>query len=246
MAMIHVAGIPFDAALLALDKDGTLLDLHAGWAPWIVYVLGQVKRLAQIDDRAVERIGRGVGFHTEAHRIQPDSPLATASRDEIFTIIAAMLFQAGIPWADAVDMSRRLDAGFDDQRGLQMRADLHAWLSTFRRAGLKTAIVTTDDRAPTQAALDALGLATLVDALVCADDGVPGKPAPDMLLHALAVTGAEPEECVMVGDTVYDMLMAARAGVGLKVGITGGGGSPEILRRHADVVISSLNEIVCQ
>ena len=149
-----------------------------------------------------------------------------------------------MPWIDAVDISRQLDEEFDDQRGVRPRINLVAWFSAFRRANIQIAVVTTDDRAPTQATLDALGLTHLVDALVCADDGVPLKPAPDMLLRAMAEAGADPTQCLMVGDTIYDMRMGARAGAGLKVGITGGGGSPETLRRHADIVISSLDEIV--
>jgi phosphoglycolate phosphatase len=244
MTIIDVAGAPFDAALIALDKDGTLLDLHAQWTPWMEYVLEQVGQRAGVGEDIIERIARGVGFDQTARHIEPDSPLATASRAEIFTIVAGILFQSGVPWIDAVDISRRLDEGFDDQRMLQPRTDLRAWLAQFRRAGIRVAVVTTDDRAPTQATLDALGLAGLVDAIVCADDGVPLKPAPDMLLRASAEVGVDPAQCVMVGDTVYDMRMGQRAGVGLRVGITGGGGSPTTLQRYANIVISSLQEIV--
>lgn len=41
----------------------------------------------------------------------------------------------------------------------------------------------------------------------------PSKPAPDMVLAALAETGAAPQDAVMIGDSTYDMLMAAAAGV---------------------------------
>lgn len=40
-----------------------------------------------------------------------------------------------------------------------------------------------------------------------------GKPDPDMVLRALAETGAEREDAVVVGDTVFDVQMSVAAGV---------------------------------
>lgn len=52
-------------------------------------------------------------------------------------------------------------------------------------------------------------------------DVAPGKPAPEMLHRAMSETGAGPGETVMIGDTTYDMLMAANAGVAA-IGVTWG------------------------
>ena len=41
----------------------------------------------------------------------------------------------------------------------------------------------------------------------------PGKPHPAMLERALAETGAAAADCVMIGDTTFDMEMARNAGV---------------------------------
>lgn len=47
----------------------------------------------------------------------------------------------------------------------------------------------------------------------------PSKPHPSMILQAMAETGATPAQTVMIGDTTFDMDMAAAAGVhGLGVG----------------------------
>ena len=52
-------------------------------------------------------------------------------------------------------------------------------------------------------------------------DLCPGKPRPDMVLRALAETGVAPADAVVVGDTSFDMLMAANAGVAA-IGVTWG------------------------
>ncbi len=47
--------------------------------------------------------------------------------------------------------------------------------------------------------------------LQCADDA-PSKPDPGMVLNACAETGIAPEDTVVVGDTVFDLMMAKAAG----------------------------------
>lgn len=44
-------------------------------------------------------------------------------------------------------------------------------------------------------------------------DNAPSKPNPAMLLQAMEETGASPETTIMIGDTSYDMIMAACANV---------------------------------
>ena len=56
------------------------------------------------------------------------------------------------------------------------------------------------------------GIADLFVTLQTADHH-PSKPHPAMLKAALAEAGAVPDEAVMIGDTAYDMAMAATAGV---------------------------------
>ena len=44
-------------------------------------------------------------------------------------------------------------------------------------------------------------------------DGNPSKPHPGMILAALAATAVEPRRAVIVGDTTFDVEMAAAAGI---------------------------------
>jgi phosphoglycolate phosphatase len=44
-------------------------------------------------------------------------------------------------------------------------------------------------------------------------DNHPSKPHPSMIETALAETGVAPEDCVMIGDTEFDIAMAVSAGV---------------------------------
>lgn len=60
-------------------------------------------------------------------------------------------------------------------------------------------------------------------------DDAPSKPHPGMIQNALGETGVSPERCVVIGDTSFDMEMAANAGV-KGLGVSWGYHPPEHLR----------------
>jgi phosphoglycolate phosphatase len=52
-------------------------------------------------------------------------------------------------------------------------------------------------------------------------DDAPSKPDPGMVLHAMHEAGVAPADTVMIGDTVYDIMMARAAGAAA-IGVTWG------------------------
>ncbi len=77
------------------------------------------------------------------------------------------------------------------------------------------------------ALIEAHGLGRYFVTRQCADHH-PSKPHPSMIEVALAETGVAPEAAVMVGDTAFDMEMAAAAGIAA-VGVGWGYHRPEML-----------------
>ncbi len=74
-------------------------------------------------------------------------------------------------------------------------------------------------------------------------DGHPSKPHPSMLEAALAETGVARHRAVMVGDTTYDMEMAANAGIA-GIGVSWGHHTRAALRAAgAKVVIDDFAEL---
>ncbi|MGB3165957.1 MAG: HAD-IA family hydrolase [Alteraurantiacibacter sp.] len=72
-------------------------------------------------------------------------------------------------------------------------------------------------------------------------DRHPSKPAPAMLEAAMTDTLAEPQDTVMIGDTVYDMEMAANAGV-RAIGVVWGYHEPDELRRAGAFAVASTTD----
>lgn len=81
-------------------------------------------------------------------------------------------------------------------------------------------IATGKGRRGLQATLESHGLERYFVTLQTADVAA-GKPSPEMLHRAMADVGAEPEETILIGDTVFDMQMAANAAVGA-IGVSWG------------------------
>jgi phosphoglycolate phosphatase len=85
-------------------------------------------------------------------------------------------------------------------------------LDGLRDAGWMLAVATGMSRRGLDHCLAANGIADRFVSLQTADDH-PSKPHPAMLRAALAEADADATQAVMIGDTQYDILMAADAGV---------------------------------
>lgn len=90
--------------------------------------------------------------------------------------------------------------------------------------------------------LEKHGIAQHFQVLKTADDG-PGKPDPKILHDEMAEMGVTPWQTVMIGDTVFDMTMAANAGV-RAIGVSWGYHTPDdLLHAGAGAVADTFGEL---
>lgn len=75
-------------------------------------------------------------------------------------------------------------------------------------------------------------------------DGFPSKPAPDVLLRAMAAIGVEPQDCLMVGDSVPDIIAARAAGVQVCVVGYGYGDPAELKALEPDYFIEEFGQLL--
>jgi len=102
-------------------------------------------------------------------------------------------------------------------------------LSALSAIGVPWAIATSGSDATARPALALLGVAG--DApLITRDQVAYAKPNPDLFLAAAARLGADARESFVVGDSIWDLLAAQRAGA-LGVGVLSGGYGREELER---------------
>lgn len=109
--------------------------------------------------------------------------------------------------------------------------------------GGRKSTATTKSTEGTRLVLDHFGLLPHFDH-VQGSDGMRYKPAPDVVLAAIAALGAQPEECLMVGDSPADMEAGRRAGVKICAVRYGYGDPVELGKWKPDHWISDLRELV--
>ena len=107
-----------------------------------------------------------------------------------------------------------------------------ALLARLRAAGVPFGVATSGSRPQINASLELLGIGEDV-VVVGRNDVARAKPSPDLFLACQERLGVAKEECWVVGDAVWDVLAARRAGM-LSVGLlTGGYGADELAQAGA-------------
>ena len=190
------------------DLDGTLIDSV------YQHVIAWRAALSRLDiDLSVWRIHRRIGMSGGL-------------------FVSALLRETGrtLSEADIALLQRTHQAEFLAQAGsvrpLPGAADLLAALTERKVAW---AIATSGYRATAHQALAMLGLPD--DApMVTRDMVAHAKPDPDLFLAAAAMLEVEPRHAFVVGDSVWDLLAARRAGA-LGIGVLSGGYGREELER---------------
>ncbi len=196
---------------LIFDLDGTLVDtVYAHVFSW---------------QRALAEAGMAVDGWRIHRRIGMSGGLFTRA-------VARELGRAITP-DEAESLQRRHEELFHDflpeRRPLPGALEL---LTFLRNENVPHGIATSGRRPEINASLEALGVGneTLVTER---GDVLRAKPAPDLFLNCQQRLGVPPNDCYVIGDAVWDLLAARRAGM-LSIGLLSGGyGDDELTRAGA-------------
>ncbi|HZO97685.1 MAG TPA: HAD family hydrolase [Gaiellaceae bacterium] len=196
---------------LILDLDGTLVDTV------YAHVFAWQRALAEaglpIDGwRIHRRIGMSGGLFARAVAREIGRPLSPGETESVQRRHGA-IFRELLP----------------ERRALPGAVEL---LETLREHGVPHGIATSGRRPEIDGSLALLGLVPETP-VVERGDVRRAKPEPDLFLACAERLGLEPRECYVVGDAVWDLLAARRAGM-LSVGLLSGGyGEDELTRAGA-------------
>lgn len=105
-------------------------------------------------------------------------------------------------------------------------------ISFLRRMNIPFGIATSGQRPEIDTSLEALGIGDET-VVIERDDVARAKPEPDLFLACQQRLGVRVDDCYVIGDAVWDLLAARRAGM-LSVGLLSGGyGEDELSRAGA-------------
>ncbi|TVQ91814.1 MAG: HAD family hydrolase [Chromatiaceae bacterium] len=208
-----------DYELIVFDWDGTLMDSEA--------------RIIASMQAAFVELGRS-------------PPPAEAVRE----VIGLGLEQAiGRLWP-AASAARRVQAmtGYrqhflaQDQTPMPLFSGATALLRALHRHGRLLGVATGKSRIGLDQAIADSGLHGLFQATRSADETF-SKPHPAMLLELMDELGMRPAQTLMVGDTEYDLQMAANAGVAAVAVTYGAHPRARLLAQQPRACVDSLPEL---
>ncbi|MDK8181664.1 HAD family hydrolase [Paenibacillus sp. UMB4589-SE434] len=211
---------------ILFDKDGTLLQFISLWGSWAETVLDGLERELRLEGAELpEGPGYLLGvFLNEKRQVTAHDrfgPLAMGSPSQMIGIAAYYLYRTGVPWNEA---TRRVTAVVEHaNEEILKKADIRpvegvvSFLERCKALGLRLAVVTADDKRPSEQHLTKMGIRHFFDAVVGDDCVEHGKPFPDMVELACREIGLEPNEVAVIGDSVGDMEMGQSAGAMLQI-----------------------------
>lgn len=133
---------------------------------------------------------------------------------------------------EAQRLSRERGTHFMREYLAQVRAfpKAEALLARLSGSGLKLIVASSAKDEELAPLLELCGATRYITRQTSTDDASHSKPDPDIVQVALRKAGCAPGEAILLGDTPYDVLAAARAGVAA-VALRSGGHSDQALSR---------------
>lgn len=218
---------------ILFDKDGTLIDYQASWAPTN---LGAGRLAARGDAELAARLLTVAGVDPTTGYAVSDGLLASGNTEDV----AQAWVEAGAQFGMA-ELTDRLDTLF---RSAVVAAvpvcDLAALFVGLSDRGLALGIASSDSEAAVAATADRFGLEPHLAFLCGYDSGHGAKPGRGMVDGFCAATGVPADAVAVVGDSSHDMHMAAAAGAGLRVAVLTGAGSADTLRPLSHLLLPSI------
>ncbi|VDK86924.1 unnamed protein product [Litomosoides sigmodontis] len=184
-----------------------------------------------------------LGLHEKEKRVQPGL-LAEGTMAQIRDAIARLLINRGIEATEHV-MTAIVEANESSGHSIKEIFDLHLLFRQLRDHRIKIAICTSDSRRGTLNTLKRLQLEDHVDMVVCGDDaGSMPKPHPHNALSICRTLDVDPQDTLVVGDTLADMGMGRSANLGSTVGVLSGVSGINELRPQADHIVRDVGELL--
>ena len=240
------------AALVILDKDGTLIAHRAMYGRWIRELAAAVAPALGLLAPPGEGsdLWAALGYCPRTGAFSRGSAVLWGTQDDVRNCLCRWALERERSPGEPPPPGRGALRAAVEARWLPARVDpttvepvgdVVRRCARLRERGTRVAVCTSDSRAATEAALAVLELR--VDAVVCGDDALMCTPSPEPIWHLCRRTQSTPAEAVFIGDTADDIHAGINAKCGRAWGVLSGGGGREDLAA-ADRVFGTAAEAI--
>lgn len=248
-----------DIKLVIFDKDGTIIDNTLMFGKWTSELIVKMNKcfpgLLDIKHDKIS-IWNHLGYDHINNVFDSNSVIAKGTNDDIRNAICdyivnirqLVICKTNEERIVVVDKIRQ--AWFDikiKKENIKLCGNFGNIIDFLRMHKIKVAICTSDDRKPTEETLKILDINTRrgksIDYLVCGNDMIESKPSPVPLLTICKKLGVEPQNAMMVGDTIADVHAGINAKFGSIIAVLSGGYDNTNLS-EADKIIPNIDSLV--
>jgi len=212
-------------AMVLVDVDGTLVDS----VPDLAYCVDEMMKALGMPERGEQRVRQWVGNGVE--RLVKRSLLnqLDGEPDEALYARALPVFEA--LYRDNTSRRSRLYDGVQEA------------LDFLQSTGVRIGCVTNKASQFTLPLLQDLGVSGYFETVICGDTVARKKPDPMPLLEAAKRLETEPQDALMLGDSMSDVKAARAAGFGIVCMSYGYNHGEDIRDYNPDAVVDSMAEI---
>ncbi len=209
-----------DATIAVLDVDGTLIDSN------YQHALAWYRALRSVGETyPVWRLHRLVGM----------------GGDQLITALGGEDLERRVGDQAREQRDKEVDALLEEMAPLPGARDL---LVAIKERGQRLVLASSGRQRHVDALLDKLDARDLADDWTTSDDVKSSKPAPDLLQVALKKLGAPPDaSSVMIGDSVWDVEAAKKAGMPVILVRSGGFGDDELQEAGAIAIYDTPGDL---
>lgn len=225
-----------DIKAIIFDKDGTIADFGVTFNRATKLVLDEV---CGGDTELMQQAAEALHFNLESNQFGKESVVIAGTGVDIAEALSTVL---------PIEDIEEYGSGLDEMYGeiclnlVEAIPGAQTALEALNEKDFKLGIGTNDAEANAIDQMEALQIDHLFEFIFGADSGYGAKPASGMIDAFVEQLGLQPEQVLMVGDSIHDMQAGRAAGV-KTCGVETGPATREELLPHADIVLSSITEL---
>jgi len=218
---------------LLFDKDGTLFDFHKSWSLWARRL---IDTLAEGDAARRDLIATCFEYDYDNTAFFPGALSVAGTAGE-----QAMILSPALPDWSVAQIEAFLVREAAHARMVPATA-LVPLLDGLRAAGLCLGVATNDAEASARVHLEEADIALKFDYIAGYDSGYGAKPDAGMCRGFAVALDLDPSRCVMIGDSLHDLVAGRAAGM-MTVAVLTGLAETDELAPLADAVLPDIGAL---
>ena len=216
---------------IIFDKDGTLFDIQRSWSEWANVFVANFSKKHNLE---ITKLADAIHFDLASSKFLRESIFVHGSVDEVVDVISRLFPQ--IP-KNVIHIG--LFENSSDAKQVPL-TDLHKLFSSLN--AITFGLVTNDSEHNAINHLKQHNLTQYFDMIIGYDSGYGSKPESGQLEAFLRKTNLPPQEVLMIGDSIYDLVAANKIDMPC-LGVLSGTANENDLSAYTPFLIDSIDKL---